>query len=55
MAETKKTLWLKNGKKYGVTGESGRYWLCKGTQFRKGSPEITKITEKPVKAKKEEV
>ena len=55
MAEMKRTLWMKNGKKHDVIGETGRYWLCKGTQFRKGSPEIEKIAEKPAKTKKEEV
>lgn len=25
----------KDGKKYEVTGENGKYWICKSTQFRK--------------------
>lgn len=25
----------KDGKKYEVTGENGKYWICKNTQFRK--------------------
>ena len=36
--EVKKTIGTvvtKNGKKYEVTGENGKYWICKNTQFRK--------------------
>lgn len=25
----------KDGKKYEVIGENGKYWICKNTQFRK--------------------
>jgi hypothetical protein len=25
----------KDGKKYEVTGENWKYWICKNTQFRK--------------------
>ncbi len=25
----------RDGKKYEVTGENGKYWICKNTQFRK--------------------
>lgn len=29
------TVVTKDGKKYEVTGENGKYWICKNTQFRK--------------------
>lgn len=33
--ETIGTVVTKDGKKYEVTGENGKYWICKNTQFRK--------------------
>ena len=29
------TVVTKDGKKYEVAGENGKYWICKNTQFRK--------------------
>ena len=29
-----------NGKKYEVTGENGKYWICKNNQFRKSNKKI---------------
>lgn len=31
------TVVTKNGKKYEVTGENGKYWICKNAQFRKSN------------------
>lgn len=33
--ETIGTVVTKDGKKYEVTGENGKYWICNNTQFRK--------------------
>lgn len=33
--ETIGTIVAKDGKKYEVMGENGKYWICKNTQFRK--------------------
>lgn len=29
------TIVTRDGKKYEVMGENGKYWICKNTQFRK--------------------
>jgi hypothetical protein len=31
----------KKGKKYEVTNETNRYWICKNTQFRKANEKVT--------------
>lgn len=35
--KTKKVYVLSNGERYDVTGETGRYFLCGETQFRKAA------------------
>lgn len=35
--KTKKVYILSNGERYDVTGETGRYFLCGETQFRKAA------------------
>lgn len=30
-----------DGKKYEVTGETRKYWICKNTQFRKSNENVT--------------
>ena len=41
--EAKTYLVMKDGKRYELTGESGKYYLCGATQFRKGNPNIEKV------------
>lgn len=36
---------LKNGKKYEVISETGKYWVCKNNQFRKLSVVFKKRKE----------
>lgn len=48
-SKSKKILLTKTGREYEITGDSGRFWVCGHTQFRKGSPMIAEI--KTVKAK----
>lgn len=40
-----KTLVMDNGKTYEVIGENGKYYLCKGTQFRKNNSCIKEVRE----------
>lgn len=38
--EAKETIGIvatRDGKKHEVTGENGKYWICKNTQFRKSN------------------
>ena len=39
----KRYLTMENGDKYEIVGESGKYYFCKGTQFRKGNPHIKEV------------
>lgn len=50
--EEKRYLEMKSGKKYEIIGENGRFWLCKGTQFRKTNPDILRVSVKKTEAKK---
>lgn len=46
MAEKKASqcvLKLKTGETFDVIGETPRYWLCKGTQFKKTSRQIESV------------
>lgn len=44
-AKTKKVFVLANGDRYDVTGETGKYYICGDTQFRKlgGRGEIVEV------------
>jgi len=41
--ETKKYLIFAGGSRAEVTGESGRYYICGGTRFRRGNPAIARV------------
>nr|DAG62058.1 MAG TPA: hypothetical protein [Bacteriophage sp.] len=46
MAEKKASqyvLKLKTGETFHVIGETARYWLCKGTQFKKTSRQVESV------------
>lgn len=43
--EKKRTVILKSGRRFKILGETGRYYLCEGTQFSKANPDIVQITE----------
>lgn len=46
MAEKKTSqyvLKLKTGETFDVVGETVRYWLCKGTQFKKTSRQVESV------------
>ena len=47
MAAEKKTtqyvLKLHTGETFDVIGETNRYWICKGTQFRKTSSQVESV------------
>ena len=52
----KRSLILKTGQEYAITGESGKYYICgDGIQFRKASADIDYIKEisDPKKGKEE--
>lgn len=34
---------LRSGQRFAITGETGRYYICGNTQFRKASPQIAKL------------
>ena len=57
-AKTYKVLVLDNGREYELVGETGKYWLCKGTQFRKSAHRDavveTRKIEQPDEPKAEE-
>lgn len=40
-----KTIILKNGSKYKVIEENGKYYICERTQFRKSSSMIAEVRE----------
>lgn len=42
------------GKKYAVTDETARYYICAKTAFRKSNPDITVKTEPPEVTEKQE-
>lgn len=50
MEKGRLTLVTNSGKRYAVTGETGRYYICGKTQFRKSGPQIEKI-EQPKRQK----
>lgn len=43
--KTEKILVMTSGERVSVTGESGKYWLTKDSQYRKLSPQIQAIEE----------
>lgn len=50
---TNKILVLNDGREFKITGETGKYWICKNAQFRKSNPAILDVIEKePAKKKK---
>ena len=38
---------LKSGRRLPLVGESTKYWLCEGTQFRKGGDQVERVEEVP--------
>lgn len=38
---------LKSGRRLPLVGESNKYWLCEGTQFRKGGDQVERVEEVP--------
>ena len=49
MAERKTAqyiLKLKSGETFDVTEETNLYWICKGTQFKKTSGQIERVTRR---------
>lgn len=38
---------LKSGKRIPLVGENNKYWLCEGTQFRKGGDQVERVEEVP--------
>ena len=45
MEKRERTLVTVGGKRYAITGETGRYYLCGNTQFRKSGAQIEKIEQ----------
>lgn len=43
--KTEKILVMTSGERVPVTGESGKYWLTKDSQYRKLSPQIQAVEE----------
>lgn len=54
MEKQGRTLITSSGKRYPITGETGRYYLCGETQFRKSGPQIAKIERETRRKKAEE-
>ncbi len=50
----KKVLTLKSGETFPIIRESGKYWICEGTQFRKSNPAILCIETVKAEKKPEE-
>jgi len=50
-----KTLVLTSGEKLQIIGESGKFWLCDGTQFRKTSRSIASVVDEIPEDAEEEV
>ena len=38
---------LKSGQRLPLVGENDRYWLCRGTQFRKGGDQVARVEDLP--------
>ena len=38
---------LKSGERIPLAGENDRYWLCQGTQFRKGGDQVARVEDVP--------
>ena len=38
---------LKNGTRIPLVAENDRYWLCEGTQFRKGGDQVERVEKVP--------
>lgn len=53
--EEKKTLIMKNGKKFTVIDENDKYYICKDTRFKKNNKEIAKVDIKKIKEETEKV
>ena len=47
--QKRKFILFENGKEYEVKDETSRYWICKGTQFKKSNPKIVDVREEAVK------
>lgn len=45
MEEKKRVLLLRGGRRLRIVGETGRYYLCEGTQFSKTNPAIIRVIE----------
>lgn len=43
--KTEKILVMTSGERVSVTGESGKYWLTKDSQYRKLSPQIQAVED----------
>lgn len=41
----RKVLVMRDGTEFRVIGETGRYWICQGAQFKKNSKQIMRIAE----------
>lgn len=58
MAKKQRVLVLKTGEEFPIVGETGRYWLCEGANFRKSNREIQEIkelkAEKPARKESDE-
>ena len=37
---------MKDGTRYAILSEQGKYFVCEGTQFRKGNPRILTVERK---------
>ena len=42
---TRKVLVMRDGTEQNVIGETGRYWVCRGAQFKKNSAQIIQVRE----------
>lgn len=38
---------LKSGQRLPLVGENSKYWLCEGTQFRKGGDQVARVEDVP--------
>lgn len=61
MAKKKQTAWktktilaLRDGSEHEVVSESGKYYFCEGTQFRKMNPNIAAVETRDDKTKQED-
>lgn len=52
--KTKTILVLRDGSEHEVVSESGKYYFCEGTQFRKMNPTIAAVETRDAKTKQED-